>query len=93
MENNNFSESEAIKNISNYSNEKLADIIITHRYFGLYENLSIAAMKELATRRTNGDKFEYEKYIEENLKSLPQFKLQKFSMKDAFATLKNMFKR
>lgn len=63
---------EIAKNLSSYSNERLADLVISYRYMGMYKDLSIAAMQELGSRRANGDAFEYEKYIDENLSTLPK---------------------
>ena len=65
-------EKEALKNIPKYSVIKLADIIIVHRYFGMYENLSIKAMEELAKRRDAGEVFDFETYIEDNFNALPK---------------------
>lgn len=59
---------------SKFNNIKLCDIIITYRYLGLMKDESISAMEELAKRRASGDVFEFEKYIEEKMKELPDFK-------------------
>lgn len=68
-------EEEAIKNISNFTSEKLADMIIMNRYLFLYGELSTAAMQELATRREGGDTFDYETYITTNLDKLPKLQI------------------
>ena len=59
-------------NLSKYSSTKLAEMIITHRYFQASEEIAILAMEELARRRADGDSFAYENYIEENLATLPK---------------------
>lgn len=71
------SDEEIAKDIPNQPSEKIADIVISFRYLGLYKNLSVTAMEELSRRRESGDEFQFEKYIENNLKSLPKldFKL------------------
>lgn len=69
-------EKEVIENIGKYSNTKLADMVIVYRYFGLYEKISIAAMEELGKRRIAGDLFEYEKYIDANLATLPKLEFK-----------------
>ena len=51
---------------------KLADIIIANRYLGLYKDLAVTAMEELSKRRMSGDNFQYEQYIEDELKKLPK---------------------
>ena len=67
-----FDENEVILHIDKYEDDKLADMVIAYRYFGLYEGIALAAMQELAKRRSNGSVFEYEKYIDDNLKTLPK---------------------
>ena len=71
-----FSENEAIKNTSAFSSEKLGDIIVMYQYLGLYPDLSIAAMKELALRREKGETFDYENYITLNLNKLPKLSFE-----------------
>src|SRR5208282_3910837 len=68
-------EDDAIKNISSFTSEKLADIIVMNRYLSLYGELSTAAMQELVFRREGGDTFEYETYITANLDKLPKFQI------------------
>jgi hypothetical protein len=68
-------EDEAIKNIANFTSEKLADMIVMNRYLSLYGELSTAAMQELASRREGGDTFDYETYITTNLEKLPKFQI------------------
>lgn len=80
-------ENKATENIARYTSIKLADIIITYRYFGLYEKLSIYAMEELAKRRELGDHFKYEEYIETNLTSLPSLE---FKMTDLNTLLSSL---
>jgi len=59
------------ENIVNYSNEKIAEMIVCDRYLGLEQKISAICMEELAKRRMAGDTFEFETYIEEAYKSLP----------------------
>lgn len=66
-----FDENKVIENLKDYSSEKLSEIVVNYRYLGLYEKVSVAAMKELAVRRDKGDIFNYEEYIENSLKTLP----------------------
>lgn len=73
---NKLNEEESIKNISKYTSIKLADIVIAYRYLGLYEKLSLAAMEELGVRRGAGDIFDFEKYIEDNIKTLPKLEFK-----------------
>jgi hypothetical protein len=57
------------------TNEKLCEIVVVNRYLGLMEKEAVICMEELATRRANGDTFEYEKQIDEVFNTLPKFKL------------------
>lgn len=76
-----FSEEEIKNNLPKQSSTKLADIVLSFRYLGLYKELSVSAMEELAKRRLDGDSFQYEKYIEDNLNNLPKldFKVPDFN--------------
>jgi len=49
----------------------LCDVIITFRYLGVFKARAIACMKELAQRRANGDTFEFEEYIQTQMKTMP----------------------
>jgi hypothetical protein len=57
--------------IKSLSSERLSEIVIANRCLGLYKELSVKAMEELALRRSNGDTFEFEKYISESLNDIP----------------------
>jgi len=70
-----FSIDEKDINIASFSSEKLADIVVSNRYLGIFTELSIAAMKELSKRRTDGDSFEYENYISSHLADLPKLEM------------------
>lgn len=65
--------------INQFSDIKLADMVIAYRYFHIEEKRAIEAMEELAKRRENGNSFDYEEYIRSNLVSLPELK---FSLSD-----------
>ena len=57
------------------SNEKLCEIVVVNRYLGLMKEEAVVCMEELATRRANGDTFEFEKQIDNVFNTLPKFKL------------------
>jgi hypothetical protein len=80
--------------VASWTSEKLADIIVSNRYLGLYEDVAIAAMEELAKRRVGGDSFDYEKYIDEKLNELPkiQFKMPQIQANKLFDLLKGIIK-
>lgn len=67
-----LTEDELLKNISTLPSVKLAEVIIANRYLNLYQELSLKAMEELGQRRIAGDSFQYEEYIETNMKDLPK---------------------
>src|SRR5574337_1094979 len=58
--------------IPGYTSEKLCEMIVCDRYFGCYKEIAIMCMEELSNRRTNGDAFNFEDYIENAYKELPQ---------------------
>lgn len=66
------------KNFTQFSMKKLCEIVVTAQYLGSMNEEAIMCMEELAQRRVNGDTFEYELFIEAELKKLPDFK---FSIK------------
>ena len=85
-----INETDAIDNLSAFSSEKLADIVIMHRYLGLYADLATAAMKELAVRREHDEVFEYETYIKNHLDRLPKLKVDLGSINNLVAKLKTI---
>lgn len=66
-----------IKNkIPTFDNEKLCQIIVCYRYLNSYKELAVLCMQELGQRRSQGDKFDYESYIDKSLSELPQINIQ-----------------
>jgi hypothetical protein len=58
-------------NIPGYPSEKLCEMIVCDRYFGMGQGISVLCMEELAKRRVAGEIFPFEEKIEEKQKSLP----------------------
>lgn len=58
-------------NLPKYSNEKLCEMIVCDRYFGFGQRIDTMCMEELAKRRIDGDKFNFEDYIDKSYKELP----------------------
>jgi hypothetical protein len=67
-----ITEEEFINNISNYSSNKLCEIIVCYRYLKINKNLSIICMEELSKRRLNGDSFLFEEFIDTEYNKLPK---------------------
>lgn len=59
------------KNIPTFESQKLCDMIVVDRYLGFNKEAALMCMEELAVRRTNGDAFDFESYIEEAQKEMP----------------------
>jgi hypothetical protein len=57
--------------VPSFSNEKLCEMIVCDRYFGFDQKISIICMEELAKRRSQGDLFAFEGYIDQKYKELP----------------------
>jgi hypothetical protein len=77
------------ENIPKFSSEKLCEMIVCDRYFGMDQQISIMCMQELATRRIQGDVFPFETYIDQSLAQLP---VLNFVMPDLRTTLSQMAK-
>lgn len=77
----NLSDKDILEKISSFSSENLANIIVCYKYIGMYKDIFIAAMQELAKRRGDGEVFDFESYIESSLKELPDIgvKITNFS--------------
>ena len=72
----NYSDQDIKDSFPKQPSAKLADIIVSYRYIGLYKDLSILAMEELSKRRSLGDTFQFEQYIDDNIKTLPKLDFQ-----------------
>lgn len=70
------------QNIPTYSSQKLCEMIVCDRYFGCYRDIAVMCMTELATRRANGDNFQFEKAIDEGYRQLPQLNFNSFDIRD-----------
>jgi hypothetical protein len=75
--------------IPSYTSEKLCEMIVADRYFGISKESAIACMEELGKRRAAGDTFAFEKYIDEKFKTLP---VLNFNMPDLRTSLTQMVK-
>jgi hypothetical protein len=64
-----------VKNLNQFSMRKLCEIVVTDRYLGSFKREAIMCMEELAKRRAEGDLFDYEDFIDNQMKKLPEFKI------------------
>lgn len=81
---------EKIKNtITAYSSEKLCEMIVADRYFGINQEVAIACMEELAARRVAGDSFAFETFIDDAYSKLPPLN---FNIPDLRTTLQQALK-
>lgn len=64
-----------VNNIKTFDNDKLCSIIVCNRYLGTHTDLAQKCMEELSVRRSQGDHFNFEKKISEELSSLPNINL------------------
>lgn len=58
--------------IPSYTSQKLAEMIVCDRYFGCYREIAVMCMEELGRRRSTGDTFPFEIFIEKALAELPK---------------------
>lgn len=61
--------------LPNFTSEKLCEIVVCYRYLKIHKELSILSMEELSKRRLSGDNFDFESYIENSYKELPEIDL------------------
>ncbi len=54
------------------SSEQLAAQIVVYKSLGINKSLALCCMLELARRRNLGEDFQYENFIEDELKKIPQ---------------------
>jgi len=72
------SEQELIDEVSKADSKVLAAHVVIYRSLGMNKDLAKACMTELATRRKNGDDFEYEDFIDEKVAGMPKMKNTNF---------------
>lgn len=60
------------EDIKKASSKNLAGFIVAYRLLGIHKELSILCMEELSNRRNSGDTFNFEEYIENELKDAPK---------------------
>jgi hypothetical protein len=68
-------DSKKILNLSEYSSQKLCEIIVCNRYLNFDPDFSTNCMQELVKRRLNGDEFDFENYIEKTFNELPEIEI------------------
>jgi len=72
---------EKIKNnISQYTAQKLCDMIVCGQYFGINQDIVIICMEELSKRRAAGEQFDFESYIKSSTKELPELNFSSSSI-------------
>ncbi len=57
--------------IPTFSSEKLCEIIVCDRYLSIFKDIAVLCMQELSNRRINGDTFDFESFIDNSIKELP----------------------
>ena len=78
--------------VSDLTTIKLCDIIIAYRYLGLYKEIYLICMEELAKRRVAGDSFDFENYINDNLSDMPEIKFDLTDFNAAVGQLRKLTK-
>lgn len=58
--------------LTSTDSKALAAQVVAYRIFKLQKDFAIACMEELAKRRQLGDPFDYETFIEEEIKKIPE---------------------
>ncbi len=71
MDDQNLPEKE-LEDIKKASSKILAGYVVAYKLLGFNKDRNIACMKELMDRRALGDDFNFEEYIEDQLKDAPK---------------------
>lgn len=77
------------ENLSQFSSQKLSEMIVSVRYFKLDQEIALLCMKELSDRRSAGESFSFEEYIEKSLLELPKLDFDLFSLKSVLTEIVN----
>ena len=85
-----LNEKQIQQDLPKYPSDKFADIVIALRYLGLFKQTCVLAMEELANRREKGNDFDYEGYIEMNMKTLPELNPKHGNMVEMLQNLRGM---
>jgi hypothetical protein len=80
---------EKIKLIPEMSVQALASHIVLYKSLGLFRDFAIKCMEELAKRKANGETFDYDSFIKEELNKIPKLKEGTGAM-DAFSMIKSI---
>ena len=83
-----YSNEELKEDISNFTSDKLCQIVVAYRYLNYNEELAICAMTELGKRRSAGDNFDFESLIETSLAELPPLNFNLPDIRTLIAGLK-----
>lgn len=63
------------EDLSIVPSEILAAIVVAYKSLGFNKTLAIKAMNELSLRQSNGDQFDYNKFIEDELQKIPKIEI------------------
>jgi len=58
--------------VSTSTSDTLAAYVVVYRALGMEKEIAIACMKELMKRKSEGDEFEFEAFIEDEVAKIPQ---------------------
>lgn len=58
--------------ISSMSSQALAAHIVAYKFLGINRNIALACMQEIANRKNQGDQFDYDDFIAQELEKLPK---------------------
>jgi hypothetical protein len=67
-----MSEEQDLKIDSNISSETLCAHIVAYKFLGVNRQMAIKCMQEIALRKNKGDVFDYDGFINEELRKLPK---------------------
>ena len=61
-----------LASIESSPSKSLAAYVVAYRALGIGKDIAVACMGELAKRKADGDEFDFESYIEQEVSKIPQ---------------------
>ncbi len=86
-------EERQMASISTSTSKTLAAHVIVYRALGMNKDIAIACMQELAKRKNDGDDFDFEDFIDNELKKIPKQKNTDYAqvIRDMYQNFSNSF--
>lgn len=61
-----------VPDLKTLPSENLAAMVVAYKTIGIYKELALSCMTELSIRRSNGDNFAFEEFIDKEASKIPK---------------------